>query len=598
MSQVGEAPRRGSGSVRKLPDALIDQIAAGEVVERPASVVKELVENALDADARRVRVEVRAGGRDWIAVSDDGLGMSPEDARLALERHATSKLSRSEDLQRIATFGFRGEALPAIASVSHMRLRTRARGAAEGFELEIEAGKRIGERATGTPEGTRFEVADLFANVPARRKFLKSASTEWGHIGDWLSRSALALPAVHFDVQRDDRPALSWPAAADPLDRIAAVLSEEDAAAMVSVDSEEAGTAVRGFVSRPDRHRSNLSGVYLFVNDRPVRDRLLQHALLSVYRELLPTGRFPSAVLFLSLPRERVDVNVHPAKWEVRFDDPQAVHRALRHAAERAISERRWLTSSPPQQHRADSGDPHRETTSDWVFAAQRAAADPTAAASLFESAPAETVGAASGARLSELRLLGQLLGTYLVLEAKDRLLLVDQHAAHERVLYERLRASWREGQVPRQGLLAPVLVQLDPARAAALSEFAEAVARLGFEAEPFGEGAFSVRALPVLLADRDPARSLRELADELVDEGVDLGRGPDASRTLEAADRLFASLACHAARRKGDVLDPREQQALLEAVDSIPWAPTCPHGRPVAVPLELSEIERRFGRR
>jgi len=310
-----------------LPSALIDQIAAGEVVERPASVVKELIENALDAEATRLRVELRDGGRAWIAVTDDGTGMSPEDARLALERHATSKLTQLDDLHRIASFGFRGEALPAIAAVSSLRLRTRTAGDEIGFELCVEAGVRREERPVGAPIGTRIEVSELFTNVPARRKFLKSEITEWGHAADWIARTALARPALHLDVARDDRPAWSWPAVSNPLDRVAAVLGEREAEALVAVEASEGRVRTHGWVSRPDRHRSNLSGVYLYVNGRPVRDRVLQHALIDCYRDGLPRGRFPSAVLFVDLPLEAVDVNVHPAKWEVRFADARAAHR-------------------------------------------------------------------------------------------------------------------------------------------------------------------------------------------------------------------------------------------------------------------------------
>ncbi|HEY8495341.1 MAG TPA: DNA mismatch repair endonuclease MutL, partial [Myxococcota bacterium] len=357
---AGAAEGEGGRRVRRLPDALVDQIAAGEVVERPASVVKELVENALDAGARRIRVEVREGGAALVAVADDGIGMSAGDARLALERHATSKIRSAEDLARIASFGFRGEALPAIASVSRLRLRTRARGVQEGFEIEVEGGRRIAERAAGVPEGTRVEVADLFFNVPARRKFLKSPTTEWGHVADWLARAALALPSVHFDVRRDERPAVSWPAVVDPLDRIAAVLSEREAEGLVAVAAEEGALRLTGFASRPDAHRPSAAGLYLFVQRRPVRDRLLRHALLDAYRDVLPRGRFPTAVLFLDLPPQAVDVNVHPAKWEVRFADPNAVHRLVSRAVREALGERRWIAGAgaPPRPPAEEAGPP------------------------------------------------------------------------------------------------------------------------------------------------------------------------------------------------------------------------------------------------
>ncbi len=581
------APARG-GRIQLLPDALIDQIAAGEVVERPASVVKELVENALDAGASRIRVEVRDGGRDFIAVSDDGCGMSPPDARLALQRHATSKIAVLADLQQIRSYGFRGEALPAIASVSQLRLRTRARGAPEGFELRVEAGRIQHAGAVGAPEGTRVEVADLFAAVPARRKFLKTATTEWGHIADGLVRCALVLPAVHFDIQREGRAALAWPAVETPLDRVAAVLGEEDAAAFVQVEHREGPAVLTGFVARPDRHRPTLAGVHLYVNRRPVRDRTLQHALVEVYRDWLPRGRFPTAVLFVELPPEAVDVNVHPAKWEVRFADPPALHRLVRHGVAAAIETRRWLApaaSAAPTLSRPSA--PIEGPSGDWLFAAPGQAAR---SAGMVRDAAEPN----AALRFGDLRLLGALLATYLVVEAKQGLLLVDQHAAHERVLFERLRAGWRQREIESQLLLVPLTLAVPPGQVARLAERAGAVAAFGFDLDPFGADAVVVRAVPALLAGRDPAALVRGLLDAWLETDA-AGAG---SASAEAADRLFASLACHAARRKGEELSQAEQRALLDALDAIPWAPTCPHGRPVAVPFDLSEIERRFGRR
>jgi len=620
MSRDTLAPEPRGNRVRELTGALVDQIAAGEVVERPASVVKELVENALDAGARRVRVEVRGGGKDWVAVTDDGFGMSAADARMALQRHATSKIASLEDLQEIQTYGFRGEALPAIASVSRLRLRSRLRDSPGAFELRVEAGEVRDERSTGAPEGTRIEVADLFAAVPARRKFLKSVTTEWGHISDWLARAALALPDVHFDILRDDRSALVWPAAHDDLDRIAAVIGEADAAAFVPIAREEGRASVHGYVSRPDRHRSTTAGIRLFVNNRPVRDRMLQHALVEVYRDMLPRGRFPTAVLFVDVPPGSVDVNVHPAKWEIRFADPQTLHRLVRHAVRDAIGERRWIAPGGPgeaslarEQPTAapTSGSPgtwgraarspgeRADGNSDWIFALRGAAheREPGGLPGLDPSAPGASAEAPR-LRFGDLRPLGQFLATYLLLEAKDLLLLIDQHAAHERVLYERFRAEWLERGVESQGLLAPVAVRLAAGPLAALLEGGESLGPLGFEIEPFGEGTVAVRAVPAMLADRDPAGLVRSLADELDAAGSAADALRMESRALEAADRIFATLACHSARRKGEVLDPREQQALLDALDAIPWAPTCPHGRPVAVPIEIAEIERRFSRR
>jgi DNA mismatch repair protein MutL len=587
--------------IERLPSDVIDQIAAGEVVERPSSVVKELVENAVDAGAARLRIELRGGGRDLVAVTDDGIGMTPEEARLALERHATSKLRGLADLESIESFGFRGEALPAIASVSRFRLRTRARGSEVGVEIDVLGGALVAERAVGTSEGTRIEVADLFANVPARRKFLKSAATEWGHASDWLGRAALALPQLHFDVVRDDHPAFSWPAVADPVERIAAVLGEEDAAALVAAEHEAGSLALRAFVSRPEAHRATSGNIHLFVNGRPVRDRLLRHALLQVYRDVLPRGRFPSAVLFLRVAAGGVDVNVHPAKWEVRFANPQAVHRLIERALRDALMQRRWLGASlqradPLATAAGPRGFPELvrdRSVGDWTFAGARDAAplaQEAGPASASESRASERNPLAP--RFSELRVIGQLLGTYLLLEGRDGLLLVDQHAAHERVLYERLRASWLDGKTPRQALLVPATFELAPRAVAACDQNAAWLAQLGFEVEAFGERNVVLRSVPELFADRDPLPLLRELAEQLASEGE--GR---SARPLDAADRFFATVACHAARRAGDVLPDAELRALVRELDTIPWAPTCPHGRPVATPLPKREIERRFGR-
>jgi DNA mismatch repair protein MutL len=578
---------------------LVDQIAAGEVVERPASVVKELVENALDAGAGRVRVEVRDGGLRSITVADDGWGMAPDEARLALERHATSKLARSEDLADIRSYGFRGEALPAIASVSRLRLVTRARGSSEACELRVEGGRVQENRAAGAPEGTRIEVAELFAAVPARRKFLKSAQTEWGHVSEWLAKAALALPSVHFDVRRDERAALSWPAVDDPLERIAAVLGEREAEGLVHAARDAGPLALDVFVSRPDRHRASGAGLHLFVNGRPVRDRLLRHALLEAHRDLLPRGRFPTALLFLRVEAGGVDVNVHPAKWEVRFADPRAVHHVVSAGVREALGSRGWLATRGAPVHagfvQGSEPDRVREPApgsgpGDWLFASR----PPEAPAAPHEPAPASALFPRPF-RFGELRVLGQLLGTYLLLEAKEGLLLVDQHAAHERVLYEGLRAAWLGEGVPRQPLLLPETLELEAPALAALGARSALAEALGFEVEPFGETALLVRAVPALIAGRDPLGALRSLADQLRSAGD--GAPEAGSRLLDSADRWFASVACHSARRAGEALRPEEQRALVDALDAIPWAPTCPHGRPVAVPISEAEIARRFGR-
>ena len=611
--------------IRLLPNALIDQIAAGEVVERPASVVKELVENALDAEARRIRIELREGGNDFIAIVDDGHGMTPENARLALRRHATSKITSQEDLERIGSFGFRGEALPAIASVSRLRLLSRPREADTGHEVRVEGGEVVLDRAAGCPVGTRIEVANLFGQIPARRKFLKKPATEWGHAYDWLMRLALSLPGVHFEVIREDREAGVWPATDDSGARIGAVLGHDVASRLIPVTWEERGGRIEAWLSPPDQTRANTQGLYLYVNGRPVRDRLVRHAVLEAYRDWLPRGRYPVVVLEITLDPAEVDVNVHPAKWEVRFAEPRMIHSLVRHAVREAMSGRTHLIAPSPDRSRALTADSVAEPlasapestrfvddavvtsgkspsagAADWLFAGERGG-------TLAEEGPNASKGSADpleGERaLSSLPLLGQMLASYLLLEAEDGLILVDQHAAHERVLYERLRENWLEGAVPKQGLLIALTIELDPLAVTALGEDAALVEALGFEVERFGEAAVVVRAIPALLSGQDPARLVEDLAQELsaseAGAGAASGDGPDraSTRLLPAMDRLFATLACHSARRFGDHLPIEEQRAILEGLDSIPWAQSCPHGRPVARRISRSEIERRFGR-
>jgi DNA mismatch repair protein MutL len=386
------------------------------------------------------------------------------------------------------------------------------------------------------------------------------------------------------------------------------VLSEREAAALVPVERREGAAVVWGFASRPDHHRGTATGLYLFVNGRPVRDRLLRHAVVDVYRDLLPRGRFPTAVLHVDVPPDAVDVNVHPAKWEVRFADPRSLHRLVAHALRGAIESRGWLrgaetatpgalpaASAPRASFPAGPAGPSDRAAEpgpgDWLFARRSPKPEGDAAPQAAEPVDAPI-------RFSDLTLVGQILATYLVVESKDALLLVDQHAAHERVLYERLRAAWLDRGVERQALLVPATVELEPAAVAALGQHAAAALRLGFELEAFGESAVVVRALPALLAGRSPAALVRGLADELRDADAEGLRAEPGARTLPEADRALATLACHSARRAGEPLVAQEQRALLDSLDTIPWAPTCPHGRPVAVPFERAEIERRFGRR
>jgi len=539
---------------------------------------------------------------------------------MALQRHATSKLASAADLMRISSFGFRGEALPAIASVSRFRILSRARGADHGYEIQSLAGKILRECEAGGPVGTRIEVADLFASVPARRKFLKRPGTEWGHIADWLARLALVRPEIHIEARRDDRKVTVWPACSDPRDRIATILSDEDAASLVEVDQQTPVCRIHAFVSAPERTRPNGQGLYLFVNGRPVRDRLLRHALVESYRDLLPRGRFPIGVVFLEVSPDAVDVNVHPAKWEVRFTDPQSIHRAIRHAVRDAMASRRWLGSmAPPSASSIPSessfssdrtgsgarpsyglqtrGSPSASTaaaTDDWIFTTGAGSSDRVA----DRAEPESGIEPPPVASFGSLPILGQLRASYLLAETDDGLIVVDQHAAHERILYEGLRKQWLESGVARQGLLTPMPVPLAPGAIAALEGSTELAERLGFEIESFGEGTVLVRAVPAELAGQDVGSLVTELAAALEEAPRDAESDASAIRWLPSLDRLFATLACHSARRFGDRLPEAEQHAILAGLDTIPWAPTCPHGRPVAILIRHEDLETRFRRR
>ena len=582
--------------VRLLPNELVNQIAAGEVVERPASVVKELVENSLDAGATQIRVAIRGGGLDEIAVQDDGCGMARGDAERAFLRHATSKIREARDLERIGTLGFRGEALPSIASVARVRMCTRRQGEALGTELVGEGAGIARVGAVACAEGTSLEVAELFGQVPARRKFLKSAATEASHVARWLERMALVRPDVRFELERDGKRAFLFLPTADPRERVIAVLSPNPGAALLPLDAAQPGLAVRGFASPTHVFRAGPSDLHLYVNGRPVRDRLLQFAVRDAYRDALPPGRYPVAVVFLQVDPELVDVNVHPAKWEVRFRDPRAVSDLLRRAIGAAVRGGSRTAPAPSP-----------------VFASAPRTAAPDAAdfplargfvgGGLAAEQPSEPYAAAPAPfAFSKLRYLGQALGLYLVLEHERGLVLLDQHAAHERVLFEQLRRALLEGTLARQELLLPLELELARADAETLAAHAELLARAGIELELgapklAGGVAARLRALPALVAERAGTRW-----DELLRETAALLREPSEGEAREGLERalhdLLATAACHAAVRKGDRLDPRAVAALLAALDEEIWFANCPHGRPLALSLGEDELERRFLRR
>jgi len=561
------------------------------VVERPASVVKELVENALDAGARSVHVEIEDGGTSLVRVRDDGHGMGRADAELALERHATSKLRALEDLQRIATHGFRGEALPSIAAVSELVLRTRAEGESAGSEVEVAHGRRRHVRDVGHPRGTTVEVRDLFGTLPARRKFLRSASTEASHVAEAVTLLALARPETGFSLRSGGRTLLETP----PVDGLAARLFQLFGARMLEdLAPVEGGTewvSVRGFVSRPDRPRPPRPNLRLFVNRRAVRDRALSKAVLEAYRSAGTGERGFEAFLFVEVPAHVVDVNVHPAKTEVRFADARTVFAAVERAVRAGLAEGVRQAPEVALGRPGDSVAVRAEAaTAAYLTRAEQAAASrPLWPASRGGASLAAETAPPVEAPLP--LVLGQHRLVYIVASDGDELVLVDQHTAHERVLFERLLERASRHLVESQGLLAPAVVELAPSLRPVLDAHVEGLRELGFDVEPFGGGATRLRAVPAVLGTRDPGPALSAILRDL--EERDAADWAVAS----ARDRLAATLACHSAVRAGQALGAEQMSAIVRDLFQTTHRTLCPHGRPTMVRVPREELSRWFGR-
>jgi DNA mismatch repair protein MutL len=574
--------------IRRLSSDLANQIAAGEVVERPASVVKELVENALDAEATRVRVEIDQGGLTLVRVSDDGIGMDAQDAALALERHATSKIAEKEDLVRLRTFGFRGEALPSIASVAKFRMLTRARGSAEGTEVVIEGGGVARVRPAGAAEGTSVEARDLFFNVPARRKFLKTTATEAAHVSEVMLLAALARPDVTFFLMRDGRLAREWLRVATRRERAAQTMEGE---AVEMCLGERGPMRVEAHLAAPERARAGAVALHLIVNGRPVRDRQLARAVAQAYGSVLEPGRYPVGVVYVDLPPDQVDVNVHPQKSEVRFADMRALLDAVTRELHQALA--RAFSLPALGAGRASSSDP-------WRLAPDRPSSPPStlgerqtlpSPASLAElPEPASDGGLFRGSRFyASLEFLAQVRATFLICCGSDGLYILDQHAAAERVTFHRLRCAYASRSMATQRLLLPVVLELNPTEVALVEEHAGDLAALGFEMRAVGPGAVAVHAVPMLLTRVAPDRIARDAVAEL----ARMSRRPFG----DAADLVLATMACHGSIRAGDGVSREEALALLRALDEVDFAGHCPHGRPVVTRLGFDELERRVGR-
>ncbi len=589
MTTTGAA----SPSIRILSPDVAARIAAGEVIERPVSVVRELLDNAIDAGAARISVEIEGGGIDLMRVTDDGRGIPPEQVELAFERHATSKIAALLDLAHVHTLGFRGEALPSIAAAADVEILTRAAAEPVGVHAVLVDARVVRRSARAAPAGTSFAVRDLFVRLPARRKFLGGAAGETRQVTVLVSHYALAYPRISFQLTAGGRRTLATSGDGDLRHAFAAVYGADTGAAMLDVDHEEEGVAVRGLAGPPSLHRGNRQAISIFVNGRWVQSRPLTFAVVDAYESQLPVGRHPIAALSVTLPDEEVDVNVHPAKAEVRFRDERGVGRAVRHAVLRAIETSHpvsWLAPAPSP----GGGLPAPASPGGTL----RARLDPASAPR--PAAPAEQASlpapAANGHQqelpshrsvLPLLRVVGQMASTYVVAEGPDGMYLIDQHAAHERVVYDRLigRAA---GDPARQPLLEPLLAELSAPEAATLEEHRASLESMGLEVEPFGESAYLLRSVPVGIGDVDIVAALRRLLDQLAEE----------RRVSDPFQRAAATVACHSSVRAGRAMAMEEMRRLIQDLEATASPRTCPHGRPTLIHVGTDLIERQFGRR
>ena len=579
------------GRIHRLPADLANQIAAGEVVERPASVIKELVENSIDAGARRLSITAEYGGKKLIRVEDDGHGMEPDDARLALERHATSKIHRAEDLEAIATLGFRGEALPSIASVSHLVLRSRPRGAATGTEVRVNGGAVAAVTEVGMPEGTCIDVADLFYNLPARRKFLKSDAAEAAQVSRVVTQLALCYPEIGFTLTSAGRKVVQCPPVPTLRDRLYQLYGERDD--LVEVRRDGGDIRVVGYIAALAEQGPTRGPQNVFINRRVVKDRTIASAIITAYSVASIKERSPEVHLFIEMPHDAIDVNVHPTKAEVRFRDQGHVHEVIRRTIGDTLGRSTVpvLELQPPaigQRLPTPGLLPHAYTStfpSRWSIASAPTRA-PTGEAEIAPRGEAEI----APTLMRPLMLLGQFRDTFIVAVDEDGIAIIDQHVAHERVLFERITERLTAGRLESQRLLEPLLVEMSAGGRQALLAHAVDLDRLGFELEDFGGDAVRVCAFPALLRREDCEAAVRALADDL--EGLDRG-----SRVEEAIKRIAATMACHAAVKANYALTAEKMAHILEELRRTAYSTICPHGRPVMLRLTRREIEKNFQR-
>lgn len=605
--------------LRLLPPSLINRIAAGEVLERPASAVKELVENALDAGADKIDVVLTDGGKESLIVIDNGKGMSPDELSLAVERHATSKLP-TDDLFHLDFLGFRGEALPSIGSVARMTITSRPAGAESAWSLSVNGGEKGAPEPSSAGFGTRIEVRDMFYAVPARLKFLKSATTEVSAVKDILDRLALAYPAVSFTLSDEKKKRLDYPACSDTLSRIAQVVGADFTDNAAPVTAERNGVSLTGYVSLPTLNKATAGDQYFFVNGRPVRDKVLLSAIKGAYRALLPSDRFPVLVLYVTLPPEDVDMNVHPTKAEVRFRNAQDVRGIIVSAVRQSLTLTGCQTSNTLANEALSVAEtavgfapaPAAPSKGNSAFYPKTSFSVPKQPSfsqrqNLFRanetySAPTprtvETVESpvpAAEETADDFPPLGlakaQLHETYIVAQTENGIVIVDQHAAHERLTYEKMSRALNEGDAPAQYLLLPEVVEIGEAKAAALAECADELKKTGLLFEPFGDGTVLVRATPAILGEVNAKTLMTDLADTLAEN-------PQLTSLQERLKAVVARMACHGSVRAGRKLDVSEMNALLRQMEAEPFAGQCIHGRPTYIELKLKDIERLFGRR
>jgi DNA mismatch repair protein MutL len=585
------------GKIHRLPADLANQIAAGEVVERPASVVKELVENSIDAGARRIAVVIELGGKKSLRVEDDGEGMAPEDARLAIERHATSKIRHAADLERIATLGFRGEALPSIASVSRFTLRTRLRGAQAGVEIRVDGGALAAVAERGLPEGTSIEVADVFYNLPARRKFLKSDAAESAQVSRIVTQLALCYPEIGFTLTSAGRRVIECPPVATLRDRLYQLYG--DRSDLIEVRRDGGDIKVLGYIAALSEQGPTRGPQNVFVNRRVVKDRTIAHAIVDAYSVASIKERSPEVHLFIEMPRDLVDVNVHPTKAEVRFRDQSYIHQVIRRSVGDALGRgpAPELQLTPPRDVGALPTTLLLPASYTTAVPSRWAPTAGSAEAGHVRTGPAALADVVSGVDrtadvppIRPMMALGQFRDTFIIAVDEDGICIIDQHVAHERVLFERITERLTSGRLESQRLLVPLVLDLPPAAREVLTTHGADLERLGFEVEAFGGDAMRVTAIPALLERDDAAAAIRTAAGDL--EGIDRRSGVDA-----ALKRIAATMACHAAVKANYALTAEKMAHILEELRRTAYSTICPHGRPVMLRLTRREVEKNFQR-